>query len=125
MKSVTLVMPTIPREPSTLTHSVKTVVRSMSSHPEWQFHLFKNTQKQPETEKVAKDFGLILHDGTVPNPIQHTGHFSSRDSSKVDIQSPTYRTEGKAAPPILVLWAMRYWATRLKIGWESSRTRHL
>ena len=57
----------------------------------------------------------------IPNPIQHLGFSSSCDSRACTVQSPTYRKDGKVSPPLMVVWSLRYFATRAKIYLESRR----
>ena len=86
-------------------------------------YLRENSAKEPAD-------GLLWHFITkhklsvsqrVPNPIQHLGFISSCDSRPCDVQSPTYRASGKALPPVMVLWSLRYFATRLKMYLEGHR----
>ena len=235
-------MPTIPRNPPTLSHSVTSVLRGLESKKDWLFFLVKHKPDHLEADEVAKKYGLKLTDGSarkksgrsweesltldmawtlelgaetgaehilyleddieaapnlhrtiysrtwltffftglcgvnnwyhpnrcgtvgmlfrndqsfrmlieylrensakepadgllwrfitmhklsvsqrVPNPIQHLGFISSCDSRPCDVQSPTYRPSGKALPPVMVLWSLRYFATRLKMYLEGHR----
>lgn len=235
-------MPTVPREPSTLRHSVESVLRGLAEAHDTKFYLVKNASEHPEADSVAEEFGLTVWDGTrphldgeadlswerkltldmaralqwaaqtgadqilyleddieaashlsrclysrtwmtilfsglcginnwhhpntcgtvallfpndqalsglveyfrerslegpadkllacyiqennltqsqrVPNPVQHKGLYSSRNGERFDLISPTYREGAKVPPPVSVLWAIRYFATRLKIWLE-------
>lgn len=237
-----ILVPTIPRNPPTLTHSVTSILKGLEGNDDWRFYIVKHQSDHPEADEVAGKYGLELVDasmrrepkghweksltldmawtlelgaetgaehllyleddieaannlsralysrtwltflfsglcglnnwhhpnpsGTVgmllrndrsvgllvdylrkhcdegaadalvwsflkkqrlsvsqriPNPIQHLGFSSSCDSRACTVQSPTYRKNGKVPPPLMVVWSLRYFATRAKIYLESRR----
>jgi len=235
-------MPTIPRNPSTLTHSVSSTLKGLEGNNDWCFYIVKHESDHPEADEVAERYGLELVDGfarkksegnwekslvldmawtlelgaeigaehllyleddieasvnlhraiysrtwltffftglcglnnwyhpnrcgtvgmlfrndsnltllveylransekepadgllwsfirkhglsvsqRIPNPVQHLGFKSSFNSRICNVQSPTYRKSGKAPPPVLVLWSLRYFATRARMYLEGHR----
>ncbi len=235
-----ILVPTIPRNPSTLTHSVSSTLKGLEGSKDWLFYIVKHQSEHPEADEVAEKYGLELVDGSlrkkpggsweksltldmawtlelgaetgaehllyleddieastnlssalysrtwltffftglcglnnwyhpnpsgavgmllrndhkvlqlidylrkhcdeapadalvwrfikehglsvsqrIPNPIQHLGFSSSCDSRACTVQSPTYRKDGKVPPPLMVVWSLRYFATRAKIYLEN------
>ena len=56
-------MPTIPRNPSTLTHSVSSTLKGLEGNNDWCFYIVKHESDPPEADEVAERYGLELVDG--------------------------------------------------------------